>query len=219
MTVYQRETVRRRQCPRRGKNKRKARTRLFWTALLPALAVAMWCGLQSGDQAPPRNNLDAPCQIAHNRTALTRSKEDIRYIVIHDTANKSRGADAENHFAFFNRENQASSADFFVDDEEILQVNDYYRYYTWHCGDGQGRQSVTNRNSIGVEICINRDGNYKKATQNAVYLVKRLMTELSVDADHVVRHYDASGKACPGSMAGGDWKKWQAFQKAIRETE
>lgn len=162
------------------------------------------------------SNLDAPYQIAYNRTAKSRTKEDVCYIVVHDTANKSRGADAMRHYAFFNRENQASSADFFVDDTQILQVNDYFTYYTWHCGDGKGTRDITNQNSIGVEICVNRDGNYRKALENAEQLVARLMAELDIDASHVVRHYDASGKNCPASMEKHNWRKWEQFKEAIQ---
>ena len=53
-------------------------------------------------------------QIAYNR--VTRNSA-IRYIVIHDTGNKSKGADADSHFRYFNGGNRNSSADFFVDDK------------------------------------------------------------------------------------------------------
>ena len=52
-------------------------------------------------------------QIAYNKG--TRNSV-IKYIVIHDTANKSNGADADAHFKYFNGGNRNSSADFFVDD-------------------------------------------------------------------------------------------------------
>ena len=75
-----------------------------------------------------------------------------------------------------------------------LQVNDYAKYYTWHCGDGKGKYGITNSNSIGIEICINSDGNYNIAFQNAVELTKHLMKELNIPIERVVRHYDASRK-------------------------
>lgn len=199
---------------RNAKAARCRRKRFFrFFCLLAAFFLLRSCINQQRE--PVHDNLDAPRQIAYNRTPLERTKEDICYIVIHDTANKGLGADAESHFEFFNRENQSSSADFFVDNKEILQVNDYYQYYTWHCGDGYGRNEVTNQNSIGVEICINRDGNAGKAMKNAALLVKRLMKELSIDKEHVVRHYDASGKICPGSMEKKDWKKWKQFLEML----
>lgn len=153
-------------------------------------------------------------QIRYNKKARTGK---ISYIVIHDTGNQSRGADADAHFQYFDSGNRNSSADFFVDDEKILQVNDYTKYYTYHVGDGKGKYGITNQNSVGIEICVNAGGNYQKAYQNAVDLTKYLMQQLGIDAKHVVRHFDASKKRCPASMAANDWAYWQDFQNRIRE--
>lgn len=153
-------------------------------------------------------------QIAYNRVKRTSK---IAYIVIHDTANKSKGADADAHFKYFNGGNRNSSADFFVDDKKILQINDYTKYYTWQVGDGKGKYGITNQNSVGIEICINADGDYDKAFCNAVELTKHLMKELNIPAERVVRHYDASRKNCPASMNGGSWAKWEKFKNLIKE--
>ncbi len=153
-------------------------------------------------------------QISYNRMPRT---ERIRYIVIHDTANSSKGADADAHFKYFNGENRNSSADFFVDDEKILQVNDYTKYYTWQVGDGKGKYGITNQNSVGIEICINADGDYDKAFLNAVELTKYLMKELNISPEYVKRHYDASRKNCPASMSKNNWEKWEIFKEAIMD--
>ncbi len=151
-------------------------------------------------------------QIAYNRTAR---KQNPIYIVIHDTGNTGKGANANAHFNYFNGGNRNSSADFFVDDTQVLQVNDYTKYYTWHCGDGKGKYGITNSNSIGIEICINSDGNYNIAFQNAVELTKHLMKELNIPVERVVRHYDASRKNCPASMSGNNWELWSKFKEAL----
>ena len=153
-------------------------------------------------------------QIAYNRAKRT---SDIRYIVIHDTGNKANGADADAHFQYFNGGNRSSSADFFVDDKTILQVNDYARYYTYHVGDGKGKYGITNQNSVGIEICVNQGGDYKRAFEHAVELAKYLMKELSIPASRVVRHFDASRKNCPASMNECNWWLWQEFKKRITE--
>ena len=155
-------------------------------------------------------------QIAYNRVKRNGA---IKYIVIHDTGNKSKGANADRHFTYFNGGNRSSSADFFVDDKKILQVNDYRIYCTWQVGDGKGKYGITNQNSIGVEICVNSDGDYEKAFKSAVALAKHLMKELNIPAERVVRHYDASRKNCPASMRANDWSKWTEFKKAIEEEE
>lgn len=146
-------------------------------------------------------------------------KEQIKYIVVHDTGNPSAGANAEAHFNYFNNDNRGSSADIFVDDVSAWYVNDYTKYYSWHCGDGKGRYGITNSNSIGVEMCINSDGNYKDALKNTAIVVRELMQELNIPESRVVRHYDASRKNCPGSMNKNDWKIWKEFKHKLKESE
>ncbi len=151
-------------------------------------------------------------QIVYNRTPRTQKPV---YIVIHDTGNTGKGANANAHFNYFNGGNRNASADFFVDDTQILQVNDYTQYYTWHCGDGKGKYGITNRNSVGIEICVNSDGNYDVAFCKTVELTKYLMKELNIDIDHVVRHYDASRKNCPASMNKNGWALWNTFKASL----
>ena len=155
-------------------------------------------------------------QIAYNRSRRTSA---IKYIVVHDTGNPDKGADAERHYQYFNGGDRDSSADVFVDDRQAIKVNDWNKYYTWHCGDGHGKYGITNANSVGVEMCINPDGDYDRAFARMVEVVKELMQTLGIDANHVVRHYDASRKDCPMSMSGNGWARWNEFKKRITETE
>ena len=156
-------------------------------------------------------------QIAYNRS--NRGNTKIKYIVVHDTGNTSPGANAASHCRYFNGGDRSSSADVFVDDMQTLCINDYRKYYTWHCGDGRGKYGISNSNSVGVEICINSDGNRQKAIENTLVLVRELMTELNVPIERVVRHYDASRKNCPGSMSKNNWAEWYEFKKRLQNSE
>ena len=49
-------------------------------------------------------------------TPKKRTREDIKYIVVHDTGNTASGADAMRHFSCFGSGDRKSSTDFFVDD-------------------------------------------------------------------------------------------------------
>ena len=155
-------------------------------------------------------------QIAYN---ISKRSSAIKYIVIHDTGNEGKGANASSHFNYFNGGDRQSSADFFVDDKTILQINDYKKYYTYQCGDGKGKYGITNANSIGIEICVNADGDYQKAYANAIELTKYLMKELNIPLERVVRHYDASRKNCPASMSGNNWELWHDFKKILSGSE
>lgn len=154
-------------------------------------------------------------QIAYNKS---KRNSAIKYIVIHDTQNTSKGANADAHFNYFNGGNRNASADFFVDDKKILQINDYTKYATWQVGDGKGKYGITNQNSIGIEICINSDGDYEVAFKKAVELTKHLMGALNIPAERVIRHYDASRKNCPATMRSDSWAKWKEFKTKITES-
>ena len=153
-------------------------------------------------------------QIKYNRS--NRGGTPIKYIVVHDTGNPSRGANATAHYNYFNGGDRSSSADFFVDDTQVLCVNDYYKFYTWHCGDGHGKYGITNRNSVGIEFCINVDSNRDKTLTRTAQLVRELMQELNIPIDRVVRHYDASRKNCPQSMSGNGWAQWYKFKEKLK---
>ena len=153
-------------------------------------------------------------QIKYNRS--NRGGTPIRYIVVHDTGNPSRGANATAHYNYFNGGDRSSSADFFVDDTQVLCVNDYYKFYTWHCGDGRGKYGITNRNSVGIEFCINVDSDRDKTLERTAQLVRELMQELNIPIDRVVRHYDASRKNCPQSMSGNGWAQWYKFKEKLK---
>lgn len=139
----------------------------------------------------------------------------IKYIVVHDTGNTGVGSNALAHYDYFNACNRGASADYFVDDKAIIQIVDSDKHYSWHCGDGEGAYGITNNNSIGIELCINSDGNYDKAYNNTVLLVKYLMKKYNISKDRVVRHYDASRKQCPGTMSNDNWALWNKFKSLL----
>jgi len=151
-------------------------------------------------------------QIAYNRSS---GRKPIKYIVIHCTGNYSNGAGAEAHYNYWNSGNVGQSADFVVDDSNVIQLNDYIKYYTWHCGDGQGKYGISNSNSIGIEICVNPNSNFELAVENAKSLVKYLMTALNINIEHVVRHYEASKKMCLFEFSANNWVKWWEFKKQL----
>jgi len=134
------------------------------------------------------------------------------YIVIHDTDNKDSGSSAlANRDYFSNPENEAS-AHYIVDNKIIIQAVEESNG-AWHCGDGAGRYGINNRNSIGIEICVNKGGDYLTALKNAQELVVSLLLKYNHKPNIVVRHYDASKKNCPASMnTDGKWTVWTKFQ-------
>jgi hypothetical protein len=149
----------------------------------------------------------------------------IHYIVIHYTAgvNSRRGAAMQNRDVFLRN---SASADFVVDDEQIVQVNpDLRNYYCWAVGDrlnpysGGGRlyRKATNKNTINIEVCSTLQRNTTAQSPNhtgwsftdhalslTLRLVRKLMQQYGIRKENIVRHYDVSGKPCPGIPGWND---------------
>ena len=104
------------------------------------------------------------------------------YITIHDTANKSKGAGAEMHNRYVHNVAPNPSWHFTVDDKAIYQhlpLNEN----GWHAGDGTN--GTGNRQSIGIEICENRDGNRAQAEKNAAWLTAKLLKDFGLTSHSV----------------------------------
>lgn len=174
----------------------------------------------------------------HNTTAA--AGRAIRYIVVHYTAGvTSKPGSAAGTASYFGSTPKWVSADFIVDDGGAVQYNgDIRNRYTWHCGGGKYNTKggayygkATNRNTIGIEVCstnntgkmtVANDSHWSftdKVVSNLVELVKYLMAEYGIDAAHVIRHYDVTGKPCPGIIGWnedtGSAAKWAAFKARL----
>src|SRR5699024_8086275 len=81
----------------------------------------------------------------------------------------------------------------------------------WHAGNRR-----YNERSIGIEICINSDGNYRKAVENAAALTAHLMKRYGIPLERVIQHNAASGKDCPRIMrAGSKGVTWGDFRTMV----
>ena len=133
-----------------------------------------------------------------------------KYITIHETANTSKGADAETHGRLqANGNSRQASWNYTVDDKQVVQSFDD-KVQCWHAGSTKG-----NKESIGIEICVNSDGNFNKAVKNAAELVKILMKRHGISASNVVQHHHWSGKNCPTNLRNGskgiNWNDFKAM--------
>ncbi len=136
-----------------------------------------------------------------------------KYIVIHNTDNYAAGADARAHAKAQHDGNFSGySAHVFVDDKEAYQALPYNRG-AWHVGVNYGGRlfgTVNNRNSVGIEMCVQAGYNYEKAFQNTVQVCKQIMKQLGIPSDRVVQHYDVCAKNCPSAIrAKGDWNRFK----------
>src|SRR5690625_3471562 len=66
--------------------------------------------------------------------------------------------------------------------------------------DSQGNGNL---NSIGIEICVNSDGDFKQAVANAAALTRKIMKDEGISKSNVVQHNKWSGKNCPTNLRNG----------------
>lgn len=157
-------------------------------------------------------------QLVTNKQQLggKRPLSAIKFIVIHDTANDARGADAMAHYRYLQHTTRPGSAHYYVDDKEIVQTIDD-SVVAWAVGDTWARKNatrddVTNYNSVNVELCINQGIDKAKAYQNLLWLTKYLIAKYHAET---VRHFDATGKPCPRSWQANNWSQWWQFRKEL----
>ena len=144
-----------------------------------------------------------------------RKGNSVKYIVLHYTGNK--GDTAKNNVDYFHGGNRGASAHYFVDDNSIWQSVEEHNS-AWSVGDGHGKYGITNQNSISIELCCNSSGVVTEKTENnALELVKYLMSKYNISISNVVRHYDASRKLCP-NWSANNWSRWSSFKNKISNT-
>lgn len=172
----------------------------------------------------------------------------IKYLAIHYTAGTtSKKGSAINTAKYFAKPKTGASADFIVDDVDIVQYNpDLKKRYCWAVGTKNGPRKTkaggkfykkaTNSNTISIEICSSLKSGYvykdtlansagwyftDAAVNNAVELAKYLMKTYNIPASNVIRHYDVTGKFCPGVIGWNEntasVKEWEKFKEKITE--
>lgn len=165
---------------------------------------------------------------AYINTHITKAKNrQVKYIAVHYTAGgSSKAGSAKAVRNVFLQPKRRASADFVVDDHEIVQINpDLNNYYCWGVGDKKNPYTgggtlygmATNRNTVSIEICSNLKKGYDPnipnhegwyftdaALKNALKLIRYLIQVFGLSKYAVVRHYDVSGKICPGIVGWND---------------
>ena len=91
----------------------------------------------------------------------------------------------------------------------------------WHCGAKSYRHpTCRNANSIGIEMCCHLDAKggwyIDEATlAAAAELGREIMARYGIPPDHVLRHYDVTGKLCPRPLI--EENKWTAFKARLED--
>ena len=138
------------------------------------------------------------------------------YVVVHYTAGD--GDTARDNGIYFSKGPVGASAHWFVDEREtILSVPE--DRIAWHCGAETYRHGdCRNSNSIAVELCSRKNaaGEYEipaRTLENGAELVRKLMKQYGISMEHILRHYDVTGKKCPAPLVEAG--KWNEFRENL----
>ena len=143
----------------------------------------------------------------------------MRFITIHETDNTRIGAGAKNHANYLKtnvtivQEGTLKSWHYTVDDKET------YRHIpeeedAFHAGPKGG---AGNRESIGIEICVNADGMLLLAIDRAAILTADICMRRGIPFENIRQHFDWSRKNCPRNIRAGLPVSWLQFIQKVRE--
>ena len=166
-------------------------------------------------------------QAASGNHGGSRTADQIKYLVVHYTGND--GDTAANNAKYYQSTVVEASAHYFVDNTEVWRsVPDLT--VAWavggkkypsapQTGGGTMHGTVTNTNSISIELCgTARDGSCQASAttlDNAMALCVDLMEKYNIPLENVYRHFDVTGKLCPRYMV--DTVKWAEFKSGLRQ--
>lgn len=156
-------------------------------------------------------------------------RPDIKYIVVHYTANSGTTATAKSNANYFaNGTTRKASAHYVVDegttiyqcvpdDHVAYSVGDDQKYTN---GGASMKWKITNTNSISIEMVSHSDAFFNYYIPDATLsrtaeLIKALQKKHNIPNTNVFRHYDVTGKLCPQPLV--DKAKWDAFLNRLKE--
>ena len=172
-----------------------------------------------------------PYTYGKQRTGIKKTSTE--YVVVHDTGNSSKGANAEMHDRYItNLNNNAGSTyiswHYTIDDSEIIQHLPLDEV-AYHAGDGStvfgdiwnsttyGKTDCIgggNRNGIGIETCVDNGSDYTRTMRLTAKRVAELLIEYNLTIDRVKQHWHFSGKNCPQVMRENN--RWDEFLNLVQ---
>ena len=179
-------------------------------------------------------NYDYMCEYTYGYVCTGIQKKSTEYITVHDTA----GA-APTHTALQFAQGQLQkntnksnteyiSWHFTVGNDGIYQSLPLDEV-AYHAGDGSREYGSIwynptydksdcigggNRNSVGIESCINHGSDYNDTMRVLAKLVAELILHYNLSIDRIKQHWHFSGKDCPGVIR--HCNRWEEFLDLVR---
>lgn len=141
-------------------------------------------------------------------------KRKIKYIVLHETGNSAKGADAARHAMYLRFNNEDDTSWHYTVDEKEIYHHIPDGEVAWHASDGLDNPGG-NRNGIGIELCVNSDGDFERTFDNAARLVAVLLDAYDLKPDDIRQHADFTNKNCPETIRNNG--RMEAFVTLVEQ--
>ncbi len=171
-------------------------------------------------------NKTYPCHPTNRKAGRTGAVE---YLVVHYVG--ATGSARNNAIYYGTTPKIGASAHYFVGhaaEGGAVWASVAEEDTAWHCGTtGKYRHPrCRNGNSIGVELCCHRKTvggrtvwYFDRTTvDKAVELCRDIVGRYGIDRDHLLRHYDVTGKVCPAPFVS-DEGAWEEFKDRVFREE
>lgn len=138
---------------------------------------------------------------------------EIRFLTIHETDNRSSGADALAHSNWLIGDTTDITSWHYTVDDHSIYHNLPDNEIAWNAGDNRSRDGG-NMNGIGIEMCVNVSGDFDQTVRNTAWLCAELLQAYGLTPDDVYLHRDFMGKICPHRLITENKVTW--FKELIQ---
>lgn len=145
-----------------------------------------------------------------------RGHKQIEWIIVHYTGDYGSQGRAKKTADAMQTWKRTTSTHYLVGDDDIYQVVED-RHAAWHCPYEKSNKCIaSNTCALGVDLVEHKRNTRShsvkdmdwyftdKVIEDGAQLVAELADRYNIPMDHIVRHFDVTGKWCPRPFVGRD---------------
>lgn len=148
-----------------------------------------------------------------------RGHKQIEWIIVHYTGDRYSQGRAKKTADAMQTWKRTTSTHYLVGDDDIYQVVED-RHAAWHCPYEKSNKCLAcNPVALGVDLVEHKRNSRSKSVkdrdwyftdkviEDGARLVAELADKYNIPMDHIVRHFDVTGKWCPRPFVGRDFNE------------
>ena len=157
--------------------------------------------------------------VTHNHVPWDSSRRpgeirEIHYLTIHETDNRSSGADSEAHNSLLTNDTSDITGWHYTVDDHSIYHNLPDNEIGWNAGDNR-TELGGNMNGIGIEMCVNLSNDFEATLRNTAELAAKLLVTYDLKVEDVRLHADFMDKVCPHRLISEG--RVEEFYQMIRD--